>query len=48
MPSRTSGPATREKALLHGALGFLLFAGALHIELGDLLSRYVAAAGGDG
>ena len=25
-----------DQLLLHGALGFLLFAGALHIELGDL------------
>lgn len=31
-----------EEALLHGMLGFLLFAGALHIDLGRLRSRAVA------
>jgi len=28
-----------DKALLHGMLGFLLFAGALHIDINDLLER---------
>jgi CPA1 family monovalent cation:H+ antiporter len=30
-----------DQLLLHGALGFLLFAGALHIELGDLREHRV-------
>jgi CPA1 family monovalent cation:H+ antiporter len=31
-----------DQLLLHGALGFLLFAGALHIELGDLREHRVS------
>jgi Na+:H+ antiporter len=31
-----------DEALLHGMLGFLLFAGALHINLGELASRKLA------
>ncbi|MGD2047499.1 MAG: sodium:proton antiporter, partial [Gemmatimonadota bacterium] len=30
-----------DQAVLHGMLGALLFAGALHVELGDLLSQKV-------
>ena len=31
-----------DQLLLHGVLGFLLFAGALHIELGDLREHWVS------
>jgi CPA1 family monovalent cation:H+ antiporter len=33
-----------DQLLLHGALGFLLFAGALHIDLGDLREHRVSIA----
>lgn len=33
-----------DRALLHGMLGFLLFAGALHLDVGELWSQRVAIA----